>query len=543
MRGIIAINCTAGGNKKIVNHGLIESTDYGNGGAIAIALLGGDDELTNTGTIRGDVTLGEGNDLLINTGTFVNDVYLGGGHDFVSSSANGSFRFVSCGDGADLFSGSNLSDFVDGGQGEDLLFGNAGDDVFYGVDDGGAVDSLGGGTGSDRYSVYTEDRITENVGEGFDAVLALSNYTLAAGVEVEKLSPTIGFTSLTLTGNEFVQTISGSSGNDTLSGGGSGDTLIGLGGDDTYALEAFFATVTDSAGAADTITSTVTRSLASFAGIERLTLLGGTAAINGTGNGLANIITGNEGANVLDGGLLGDTLNGAGGNDVFLYASQAAFAGDIVNGGAGTLDRIRFTSAAPGQTLVLSNQVTQVEIAEISTAAGAITGTTTLHLNALAVASAMQLTGNNGINIIQGTNFANTMSGNGGADTLLGNGGADLVIGGAGRDTMTGGLLNDTFRFLSTADSPTLALADVITDFDRAGMGDDRIDVSGLFGPALAYRGAGLFTAAGQLRINDIAGVDLLVEVNTGGTLAADFTVRLTNTTFASMAPSDFILL
>ena len=65
--------------------------------------------------------------------------------------------------------------------------------------------------------------------------------------------------------------------------------------------------------------------------------------------------------------------------------------------------------------------------------------------------------------------------------------------------------------------------------------------VRGLRG-ALAYRHNLAFTAAGQVRINDIAGADLIVEVNTGGTLAADMQIRLTGTTLASMAASDFFL-
>ena len=58
----------------------------------------------------------------------------------------------------------------------------------------------------------------------------------------------------------------------------------------------------------------------------------------------------------------------------------------------------------------------------------------------------------------------------------------------------------------------------------------------------MTYRHNGAYTAAGQVRINDVAGADLLVEVNTGGTLAADFAVRLTNTTLASMTATDFVL-
>ena len=50
--------------------------------------------------------------------------------------------------------------------------------------------------------------------------------------------------------------------------------------------------------------------------------LTGTAAIDGTGNELANTITGNSGNNVLDGGAdaLVDTLDGGAGNDTYVLA-------------------------------------------------------------------------------------------------------------------------------------------------------------------------------------------------------------------------------
>ena len=48
--------------------------------------------------------------------------------------------------------------------------------------------------------------------------------------------------------------------------------------------------------------------------VENLTLTG-SAAINGTGNNLNNVLIGNSAANVLDGGLGADTLIGGGGND------------------------------------------------------------------------------------------------------------------------------------------------------------------------------------------------------------------------------------
>jgi Ca2+-binding RTX toxin-like protein len=112
-------------------------------------------------------------------------------------------------------------------------------------------------------------------------------------------------------------------------------------------------------------------------------------------------------------------------------------------------------------------------------------------------------------------------------------------LGGLGKDTLIGGAGDDRFWFTSLAHS-LVAASDVITDFDD--FSNDRIDVSALFGPTLTYRHNLAFTAAGQIRINDIVGADVLVEVNTGGTLAPDFAIRLAATILASMTVTDFVL-
>jgi Ca2+-binding RTX toxin-like protein len=52
--------------------------------------------------------------------------------------------------------------------------------------------------------------------------------------------------------------------------------------------------------------------------VENLTLTG-TAAINGTGNTLNNVITGNGAANALTGGTGTDTLTGGLGSDTFVF--------------------------------------------------------------------------------------------------------------------------------------------------------------------------------------------------------------------------------
>ena len=73
--------------------------------------------------------------------------------------------------------------------------------------------------------------------------------------------------------------------------------------------------------------------------LEQLALTG-SAAINGTGNGLNNLLTGNGGANVLK-GLAGiDSLTGGAGNDQLFGGS----ANDILTGGNGN-DRFIFDGA------------------------------------------------------------------------------------------------------------------------------------------------------------------------------------------------------
>jgi Ca2+-binding RTX toxin-like protein len=60
-------------------------------------------------------------------------------------------------------------------------------------------------------------------------------------------------------------------------------------------------------------------------------LLTGTAAINGTGNTLANLLTGNSANNSLNGGAGNDTLTANDGNDTL----SGGDGNDTLNGGTG----------------------------------------------------------------------------------------------------------------------------------------------------------------------------------------------------------------
>ena len=111
-----------------------------------------------------------------------------------------------------------------------------------------------------------------------------------------------------LTGNIAANILTGGAGNDTLDGGAGNDTLIGGTGDDTYIVDAPGDVVTELTGeGTDTIQTGITYTLAALANVENLTLTG-VAAVNATGNALANVLTGNIAANTLTGGAGNDTL-------------------------------------------------------------------------------------------------------------------------------------------------------------------------------------------------------------------------------------------
>jgi Ca2+-binding RTX toxin-like protein len=439
--------------------------------------------------------------------------------------------------GSDTWLGGNLADHIYGGDSADTLSGLDGDDTISGdkgddiLNGGAGADVLFGGTGNDTYHVdNAADRIAEGLNQGTDTVLATASFALAAGQQIEFLEAdgAASTAPLSLTGNEFANMIIGDNGDNVLDGGAGADVLQGLLGNDTYALgsEATGVDTVVDTGGTDTITSAITRSLASYAGIEKLVLTG-AAAINGTGDGFANTITGNIAANTLDGGPGNDTLDGGGGidtlvggagNDTFIIDRTIDVVVEAVGAANGTADQVKFTGLA-GQTLVLANNV------EILMLLGA--AATNGRGNALA-------------NTISGNGAANTLDGSGGNDTLFALGGNDILIGGAGKDTMTSGFGNDVFRFAAVSDSPRGAGADLITDFDD--FGNDRIDLSKVYPGTLHYIHNAAFSAAGQVRISDVPGPDIIVEVNTIGTSLAEMQIRLSHTTLASMTASDFFL-
>ncbi|HYI49219.1 MAG TPA: calcium-binding protein, partial [Allosphingosinicella sp.] len=194
--------------------------------------------------------------------------------------------------------GNDLAQTITGNAGANRIDAGGGNDTLIG---GGGADTLIGGTGDDVYRVEEAgDDVVEAVGSGSDTVYAVVSYALAAGSEVELLSAIDPASTggMNLTGNELAQTIRGNAGDNQLSGGGGGDVLIGLGGNDFYFVGDVRDVVTEAAGGGnDRIFAGASHVLAAGSEVEILStdFSPGTAAINLTGNALAQAIYGNAG--------------------------------------------------------------------------------------------------------------------------------------------------------------------------------------------------------------------------------------------------------
>jgi Ca2+-binding RTX toxin-like protein len=202
--------------------------------------------------------------------------------------------------------------------------GNASDNTLTG---NGRGSTLAGGAGNDTYVVdSTADLIIEAVGAGLDTVRSSVSRSLEANLENLVLT---GAANINGTGNALANVITGNSGSNLLNGGAGADMLIGGRSDDTYVIDSGGDQIVELAGEGlDSVSSSIAHTLA--ANVEIL-FQTGTAAINGGGNSLANLLRGNSAANSFVGGGGVDVLEGAAGNDTLADLEGNS----LLNGGAG----------------------------------------------------------------------------------------------------------------------------------------------------------------------------------------------------------------
>jgi Ca2+-binding RTX toxin-like protein len=390
-----------------------------------------------------------------------------------------------------------------GNELDNIIFGNEFDNV---LDGGDGLDSMVGGAGNDTYRLGTAgDEIIELFNDGFDiAEVAFSGCTLAANVERGVV--TTGAATV-LTGNSLANELIGDAGNDTLSGlggadlidGGAGaDTMSGGSGDDIFIVDNPGDVVVEQGGL-DEVRSSVSFALASATGqVENLTLLG-SAAIDGTGNALANVIRGNGAANILDGGGGVDTLEGGLGDDTYRLDNGADLVVEAVGGGQ---DRAEISFS--NYTLV-----DNLEIGVVAIGTGALLNGNTLDNILFGNVGSDTLSGGAGNDQFDGNLGNDDIAGGADDDALGGNQGLDALTGGTGDDTLTGGADDDRFVFF-VGDG-----LDVITDFTAGDGSAEFIELRG-FGfanfaqlqPLMSQQGADVlisFDAANQVRLQNVA--------------------------------------
>ncbi|MBB3019542.1 Ca2+-binding RTX toxin-like protein [Microvirga lupini] len=226
------------------------------------------DIVTNTGTIRGWVELGDGNDIFRGENGWSNG-------------------YILLGNGDDQAWGGAASEVFSGGAGNDTIDAGAGtQDAIYFIDDA---------------NITLDLRIAgpQQTGEGLDTLLNFEWVYSETGAD-------------RLTGNDLANLLDSGDGNDTLDGGLGDDSLDGGDGIDTLVVSGSRAAAIDlGVGRAPQNTG---HGLDVILGIENVS--GGSGADRLTGDGGANALAGNGGKDRLSGGAGDDTLTGGAADDI-----------------------------------------------------------------------------------------------------------------------------------------------------------------------------------------------------------------------------------
>ncbi|WP_051412793.1 type I secretion C-terminal target domain-containing protein [Methylophilus sp. 5] len=452
------------------------------------------------------------------------------------------------------------------------LIGNDADNI---VDGGAGADTLRGGDGNDTYildlkisagSINFDDTVTEYSGtsQGIDTIKLRGSATLSSTIDVslnrwtniENIDASAtGITKLTLKGNDEDNTLIGNNaanilegglGNDTLNGGTGADRMIGGKGWDTYYVDNIADVIIEQVNTdtfladegVDTILSSINLSLANYANVEYLTLLG-TANLNATGNTGSNLLIGNSGNNILDGGGNRDDMQGGAGNDTYIVDDSNDQAIETIAGAAGGIDIVlssvsfalnynvenltltgtenidgygnelnntirgntgnnRLSGGGDGSDTLIGgagNDIYEVTYLFASTAKPVTQDSVIESLNAGIDSIILSAAGNNGLMNkylmpvnVENLNANNTYAvfshliGNNLANYIIGNDYSHIFDGGAGVDTLVGGDLSDTYIVDLVANLnagvTTAALQDSIIE-DVSGTGSDTIQLRG----------------------------------------------------------------
>ena len=369
---------------------------------------------------------------------------------------------------ADMLSGNSLTNFIEGGAGDDTLDGETGTDyAVYSTSNlsdfdisvsGGVFTVTSAATGTDTLANFEFMRIsgtdyaltgrfafTENddTGDGTlaaDIIFALGGNDTVNGLSGDDL----------IFGELGVDILNGGDDNDVLNGGGGGDTLNGGNGMDT-------ASYTGSTNRVEISLLAISATGAQATGdtlISIENLIGTRFGDDLRGDNGVNIISGDNGKDTLIGYNGDDELYGGGGRDILNGGDGA----DILDGG-GDVDQARYNG---------SSSAVQINLLDGTATGGQATGDTLISIE--------NLFGSNHGDTLYGDGNNNKIFGHNGDDFLAGNGGISKLYGGSGSDSF---VLSDGFAFvmdfvddvdmLDVSNYGFATLADALENVDQVG--------------------------------------------------------------------------
>ena len=352
----------------------------------------------------------------------------GTGNDRITISTSSAVSTLNGGDGNDLLFGSSNNNVLNGDLGDDRLDGNGGSDELHGGTDLDLLDiDIADYDNADNNCSVVVDIGAGGANDGLvDTDCFAGNGLTAEGDnvfgDVEGVEGGAGID--TLTGDADSNLLSGGPGNDTLNGGDGDDTFDAEqeAGADTFNGGNGFDTV-DWGSESSPVLVTVDGNPNDGADTDSVTA-GIQPENDNVGTTIEQVIGGN-GADDLTGGAGPQTIRGSNGNDTVNGDAGT----DILFGGNG-VDTISYATAVGGVDISLDGVANDGPDNDNVNAD---------FENALGGPGADVITGNSAVNRLDGGDGTDQLHGEGGNDTLVGlvDGNGDTYDGGAGTDVAT----------------------------------------------------------------------------------------------------------
>ena len=173
-------------------------------------------------TLKGEVSDSNVNFITV-AGNSLDNIIFGGAVDNIVIALGDIFAGLSGGEGNDKLYGEAGDDYLEGDLGSDTLIGGTGSDY---LDGGLGTNTLLGGPDNDIYFVNsTEETVVEYFNQGVDTIFSSFNYTLGDGSNLENVQ--LAGSAIRGIGNSLNNTISGNENNNELYGGEGNDYLVG----------------------------------------------------------------------------------------------------------------------------------------------------------------------------------------------------------------------------------------------------------------------------------------------------------------------------